>query len=170
MLFIRAIPFSSIQQSGEVSHRQQGCLIPFAKIREMVCLRLGAGNALLGGGKLSEEQRLYVGCVTDSCLACSTPDTGESSVWTCCGMANGGRNGNITNIRQTQPVFLFFYLKVWIWNTLFQRHTLGKCACVHMNCKCACAFVCVLSLNPRHGSLPVLWSSAVNQASSGSPS
>lgn len=93
MLFIRAIPFSSLQQSGEVTDTQQGCLIPFAKIREMVCLRLGAGNALLGGGKLSEKQRLYVGCVTDSCLACSTPDTGESSVWTCCGMANGGRNG-----------------------------------------------------------------------------
>lgn len=59
---------------------QQDCLMHFTKIREMVCLRLGAGNVLSGGGKLREKQRLYVGVVTDSCLACSTPDTGESSV------------------------------------------------------------------------------------------
>lgn len=59
---------------------QQDCLILFAKIKEMVCLRLGAGNVFSGGGKLREKQRLYVGGVTDSCLACSTPDIGESSV------------------------------------------------------------------------------------------
>ena len=40
------------------------------------------------------------------------------------------------------------------------------CATVIMHALC----VCVLSLNPGHGSLPVLWSSAVNQASSSSPS
>lgn len=38
----------------------------------MVCPRLGTGNALLDGGKLSEKEKLYVGGVTDSSLACST--------------------------------------------------------------------------------------------------
>lgn len=90
---------------------QQGCLIPFAKIREMVCHRLGAGNALSGGGKLSEKQRLYVGGVTDSSLACSTPDTGESSVWTCYSMANGGQN-NSTVKSDRSSLHLYFYLVV----------------------------------------------------------
>lgn len=84
---------------------QQGCLIPFAKIREMVCPRLDAGNALSGGGKLSEKQRLYVGGVTDSRLVCSTPDTGESSAWTCCGTATAAQNNNI-HIKPTQLWFL----------------------------------------------------------------
>lgn len=76
--------FTQTQGAGGGRDTQRGCVKPFAEIREMVCPRLGAGNALSGGGKLSEKQRLYVGGVTDSCLACSTPDTGESSVWTCC--------------------------------------------------------------------------------------
>lgn len=127
MLFIWAIPFSSVKQRGGGWDTQQGCLIPFSKIREMVCPRLGAGNALSGGGKLSEKQRLYVGGVTDSCLACSTPDTGESSVWARCGMANGGQNDNIINIRQKQ---LFLFLPHGLdLNTLFQRHTFGKRVC-----------------------------------------
>lgn len=97
--------FFSQTKVGGGRDTQQGCLIPFAKIRGMVCPRLGAGNALSGGGKLSEKQRLYVGGVTDSCLACTTPDTGESSVWTCCGMADGGQND--LNIRHKWLVFLF---------------------------------------------------------------
>lgn len=68
---------------GGGSNAHQDCLIPFAQIREMVCSRLGTGNTLSGGGKLSEGQRLYVGGVTDSCLACSTPDTGETGICTC---------------------------------------------------------------------------------------
>lgn len=86
---------------------QQGCLIAFTEIAEMVCPRLGAGNVLSGGGKLSKKQRLYTGGVTDSCLAYSTPDTGESSVWTCCSMANSEQNNNIIKIREAAYISTF---------------------------------------------------------------
>lgn len=88
VIYLGSTIFSLIQSKGEGWDTHRGCLIPFAKIREMVCPRLGAGNALSGGGKLSEKQRLYVGGVTDSCLACSIPDTGESSVRICGGTGN----------------------------------------------------------------------------------
>lgn len=127
---------------------QQGCLILFAKIREMVCPRLGAGNALSGGGKLSEKQRPYVGGVTDSCLACSTPDRGESSVWTCCGTAYGGQNDSIINIRQTQLVLFLppaLDLKYIISASYFWK----MCVCilsvsVHTS---LCVCVCVRTLS-----------------------
>lgn len=126
---------------------QQGCLILFAKIREMVCPRLGAGNALSGGGKLSEKQRPYVGGVTDSCLACSTPDTGESSVWTCCGMANGGQNDNIINIRQTQLALLFLAHGLDLKYIISASDLRKMCVwiltvSVHASL-CVCAFVCM---------------------------
>lgn len=50
-----------IQTNGGGWDMQQGCLIPFAKIREMVCPRLGAGNALSGGGKLVRNR----GCMLE---------------------------------------------------------------------------------------------------------
>lgn len=115
----------------------------------MVCPRLGAGNVLSGGGKLSEKQRLYVEGVTDSCLVCSTPDTGESSVWTYCGMADGGQNE--LNIRhKLVGLYFYFYLMVWIPNTLFQHHTFEKCVCIPAvnvqtaPCVCICVSVCTL--------------------------
>lgn len=72
MLFIWVIPLFFTQTKGGGQGTQQACLIPFAKIRETLCPRLGTGNVLSGGGKLGEKQRLNVGGVTDSCLACST--------------------------------------------------------------------------------------------------
>ncbi len=138
-----AILFSQTKGGGRDT--QHGCLIPFAKIREKVCQRLGAGNALSGGGKLSEKQRLYVGSVTDSCLACSTPDTGESSAWTCYSTANSGQNDNDVKIRSSSW-HLYFYLIVWGWNTLFTiLHVEKVCGNTSVH-DALCVYVCVDSL------------------------
>lgn len=90
---------------------QRGCLIAFTKIREIVRQRLGEGNVLSGCGKLSAKQRLYVEAVTDSCLARSGPDTGESSVRTCCSMANGEQN----HIIQIKQEMLIVYPTFTLW-------------------------------------------------------
>lgn len=81
-------------------------LIAFVNLKRRGRIRLGAGNVLSGCGKPKKEQRQHVGGVTDSCLACSASDTGESSVWACSSAAACEQN-HIINCSHEQLIFLF---------------------------------------------------------------
>lgn len=138
--------------------KQKGgsCLIPFAKIRDTTCPGLAPSRVV---GNLVRNRRLHAGGVTDSSLACSTSDTGESSVRTCCGTADGGRKDNMANITHTHAGCLSHFTAGFgpEKHILATYRTFVK-MCVHESCIRACGCVCVLFLN------------AVNQESSGSPS